>query len=59
MRKLSLKQWLAVYGKESCNGCHYNIPTKAKCTYRKGYCARYDAYLEEFKPKIDEPTLFE
>ena len=42
---LSFKNWLEKYGNESCDGCFYNIPHRAKCTY-KGTCARFDAYKE-------------
>ena len=42
---LSFKKWLEKYGSESCDGCFYNIPHRAKCTY-KGPCARFDAYKE-------------
>ena len=55
---LSYKEWLEKYGQEACNGCLYNIPQKAKCTY-KGTCARYDAYRRDEKRKIGEQlTLF-
>ena len=42
---LSFKKWLEKYGSESCDGCFYNIPNRAKCTY-KGTCVRFDAYKE-------------
>lgn len=41
---LTLKQWLEKYGSKPCDGCFYNIPHRAKCTYKKGYCVCYDEY---------------
>lgn len=53
----TLKQWLAKYGSESCDGCFYNIPQRAKCTY-KGGCVRYDNYRKEHRPNIEQLKLF-
>lgn len=46
---LTLKEWLAKYGQESCTGCQYNNATKAHCSYKDGYCARYDQYRRDEK----------
>ena len=48
---LTLKQWLAKYGTEPCDGCFCNIPQRAKCTYKSGYCIRYDNYRKEQKKR--------
>lgn len=48
MKPLSLKQWLAKYGNESCDGCFYFIAPRCKCTYKQGYCKRYDDYKAQF-----------
>ena len=56
---LTLKQWLAKYGSESCDGCFYNIPQRAKCTYKRGYCVRYDLYKAQHKnPNVQQLKLF-
>jgi len=52
-RVLSLKQWLAKYGKEPCDGCFYFIAPRCHCTYKKGYCVRYDSYKAQFKEKMN------
>lgn len=48
-KALPLRQWLARYGSESCDGCQYNIPHRAKCTYKGGYCTRYDEYKKRMQ----------
>lgn len=48
---LTLKQWLEKYGNEPCDGCFYNIPQRAKCTYKIGYCIGYDNYRKEQKKR--------
>lgn len=48
-RALSLKKWLEKHGKEPCDGCQYFIIQKVKCTYKSGYCVRYDRYKDSFK----------
>lgn len=56
---LTLKQWLSKYGNEDCNGCLYNIPHRAKCTYKAGYCVRYDSYKREHRnPEMEQLKLF-
>jgi hypothetical protein len=56
---LTLKQWLAKYGNEPCNGCVYNISQRAKCTYKKGYCVRYDKYKSDNRrPSVEQLKLF-
>lgn len=56
---LTLKQWLAKYGNEPCDGCVYNISQRAKCTYKKGYCVRYDKYKSDNKrPAVEQLKLF-
>lgn len=56
---LTLKQWFAKYGSESCDGCFYNIPQRAKCTYKRGYCVRYDLYKAQHKnPNVEQLKLF-
>lgn len=52
-RVLSLKQWLAKYGKEPCDGCFYFIAPRCQCTYKKGYCVRYDEYKARQKGEED------
>ena len=51
---LTLKQWLAKFGSESCDGCLYNIPQRAKCTYKRGYCYRFDLYKTERQAHVVE-----
>ena len=51
---LSLKEWLRIYGNESCCGCEFNNPVKAKCFYKAGYCIRYDQYRNMEKSMIPE-----
>ena len=46
-RILTLKEWLAKFGQETCDGCLYFIAPRCKCTYKKGYCVRYDKYKAE------------
>lgn len=41
---LTLKEWLSLHGKEDCCGCEYNNPVKARCSYKAGFCIRYDLY---------------
>lgn len=53
---LSFKKWLEKYGSEPCDGCFYNIPNRAKCTY-KGTCERYDAYKESQRRLRTEKLL--
>ena len=56
---LTLKQWLALYGSEDCAGCHYNIPQRAQCTYKKGYCVRFDNYRSaKREPNVEQLKLF-
>lgn len=56
---LTLKEWLAKFGQEPCNGCRYHIAIRAKCTYKKGYCARYDEYRrDEQRRKPRQLKLF-
>lgn len=55
---LTLKEWLELYGKEPCDGCFYNIPHRARCTYKKGYCVRYDNYKASQREKVVQPSLF-
>jgi len=56
---LTLKQWLEKFGSESCDGCFYNIPQRAKCTYKRGYCVRYDSYRRDNKrPDVLQLNLF-
>lgn len=52
-KPLSLKQWLAKYGKEPCDGCFYFIAPRCQCTYKKGYCVRYDDYKARQKGEED------
>ena len=47
---LTLREWLNLYGNESCSGCQHNGP-RANCYYKKGYCARYDEYVRDEKRK--------
>ena len=47
-KPMSLKQWLRVHGTEPCDGCKFNIIQRAKCTYKNGYCVRYDIYKKRF-----------
>ena len=55
---LTLKEWLAKYGQEACNGCFYNNAARAHCSYKgRHYCARYEWYVKDFK-QDDEPKLF-
>ena len=54
---LSLKQWLEKFGKEPCDGCLYNIIQHAKCTYKAGYCVRYDNYKKS--QKVEQLELFD
>lgn len=49
---LSLKEWLNKYGQESCAGCQYINLENAHCSYKKGYCVRYDRYKEDEKSRI-------
>ena len=59
MKMLTLKQWLEKYGSEPCDGCVYNIPHRAKCTYKKGYCVRYDEYkADQRRPTVEQLELF-
>lgn len=44
---LTFKEWLSRYGNESCDGCYYNIPHRAKCTFKKG-CIRYEDYKKTY-----------
>lgn len=56
---LPLKDWLAKFGQDSCNGCQYNIAARAKCTYQQGYCVRYDEYRrDEQRRKPRQLKLF-
>ena len=56
---LSLKDWIAKFGQDSCNGCQYNIASRAKCTYKQGYCVRYDEYRrDEQRRKPRQLKLF-
>lgn len=56
---LTLKQWLEKYGSEPCDGCFYNIQHRAKCTYKKGYCVRYDEYkADQRRPTVEQLELF-
>jgi len=55
---LTLRDWLSLYGQESCSGCVYNQPIKAHCLYKgRNYCARYEGYLKDAKKP--QPTLFD
>lgn len=56
---LTLKQWLAKYGSEPCDGCSYHILQRAKCTYKDGYCVRYDRYKRDEREKVRQLELFE
>ena len=57
---LTLKQWLERYGQEPCNGCYYNNATRAHCSYKKGYCVRYDEYrADEKKRRPQQLNLFD
>ena len=57
---LTLKEWLARYGRESCADCTYNNATKAHCSYKGGYCARYDEYrADEKKHRPTQLKIFE
>lgn len=59
MKMLTLKQWLEKHGSEPCDGCFYNIPHRAKCTYKKGYCVRYDEYkADQRRPTVKQLELF-
>lgn len=55
---LTLKQWLAKYGSESCDGCQFIILHRAKCTYKDGYCVRYDRYKRDEREKVQQLNLF-
>lgn len=48
---LTWKEWLAKFGKEPCDGCQYFIMARAKCTYKRGNCVRYDRYRVENSKK--------
>lgn len=55
---LTLKEWLAKYGQESCNGCFYNNAARAHCSYKgRYYCARYEQYVKDLK-RDNEPRMF-
>lgn len=57
---LTLKEWLAKYGQESCAGCQYINLEKAHCSYKGGYCARYDEYRRDEKRRQPQQlTIFE
>lgn len=43
---MTYREWLKLFGNESCSTCRYNIAVKAKCTY-KGKCVRYDRYIRD------------
>lgn len=53
---MTYKQWLLEHGKDSCRGCRYDNPWKARCNYRGKVCVRYEAYVRE--QKGDQQTLF-
>lgn len=56
---LSQKEWLAKFGQDPCNDCQYHIAARAKCTYKKGYCVRYDEYRrDEQRRKPQQLKLF-
>ena len=59
----TLKEWLSAHGKEPCDTCQYFNFHKCKCTYKAGYCVRYDNYKREEKAKAkaqkEYPDLFE
>ena len=48
---LNLREWLNLFGSESCVGCEYNNAVKARCNYKRGYCTRYDEYVRDEKRK--------
>lgn len=57
---LTKQEWIEKYGNEPCDGCQYNIPHRAKCTYKQGFCIRYDLYKRDFKrQKPKQLNLFE
>lgn len=52
---LTLKEWLAKYGQESCGGCFYNNAVRCHCSYKgRYYCARYEQYVKDSR-RDDEP----
>lgn len=55
---MTLKEWLAKYGSEPCDGCFYNIPHRARCTYKKGYCKRYDDYRKDEKERVERVKAY-
>lgn len=57
-RMLSLKEWLAKFGKDDCYGCQFNNPVKASCHYKAGYCVRYDLYKAAFKAEQEQLSLW-
>lgn len=62
MKKASaptLREWLDMFGQESCAGCCYNNAYKAKCSYKKGYCARFDEFKGKKNQQPKQLRIFE
>lgn len=55
---LTYRQWLSLYGSESCCGCEWNNATKARCNHKGPYCTRYEAYVRDEKRKNTQLSLF-
>lgn len=56
---MTREEWLAKYGNESCAGCPFNNPTRASCSYRAGYCKRWDDYRRSERERERLPSLFD
>lgn len=56
---LTLKQWLEKHGQEPCDDCEFFNIQRCHCSYKRGYCVRYDDYRQVERQKSRYPDLFE